>query len=1374
MQVTNGQSDGALRRQFEELRERAAKDALSGLLNRATAEAYIKNRLEQAGPDESCAMFIVDLDNFKGLNDTLGHQAGDQAIRQTAEILSGMFRATDIVGRLGGDEFIIFLSGKISDELVRRKGKEICQRLQLSLGSGPTVTLTASVGIHIASGQGLRFEEMYQSADLALYKAKKNGKHGYYVKDSQGRQEDGGSFLPVSTIPITGLLENLDSGVVLLDMGEEIRLIYVSPSFCRILGVEPKQFELPRGLESVIHPDDLPGLTQALRDGLASGQPVSHVHRVSGDGKNWFWWHMRAIRIEYSNVHPVMLVTTTDISSFMESEQRLQEINQRLESAFEQTTQGMWEVDVPAKKVTIFNHNHGSAQPPVWRQGAFPQSLVSSGWVHPNSVPRFLEFAQRLLEGRMQGYGNFVVQHHDTGCYGWAALSYRLLCDDAGRVVKAVGIIERLSQELAGQQMKTLPRRLLPEHLNSYLIVGIQADLTLDTVTELWVEGKDYSGVGARVPCSQMLRRGLKQIFSPDDRQAAANFFDRNWLLERFHQGERWLCTEYRRVDGGGDIRWVTHAAVLMEDPVNQHVCLFAYLLQDRYRRQWETKQGMTIARDPVTGLFDQATSRTLVESLLGKDRGRECVLGIIKLVGLEQLYALSGEKMNTKRRCVTTALSVGLGPECVVGQYSRDKLLVFFPDVCTKPQIKAMLESAFAFVRITQSATMDMESLRFVAGLIRARQGQNSYVNMTAQCVQLCQLSRNSSEDAVTFYQEEEGEEDWAWSELQRNGELDQITLHQAEMSRPLTEGEKEVALQCVSAMLAADGLEASLRSVLGYVGAYYRADRVYILTLAENRQVVTMPFEWTGGSKPSIQQAMSGMQVTRFPILQRCMEERCPLFLSRSLQFANTRAGDQPAEPWHFTVVPLNDAGAIVGFLCVENAKAHPADAALFSTLLPHILGEHRRFRSRIEGVEASCALLSELPNLRSYLNVIHSINSDLYFSLGAVCVDIPGLSSINSSQGFEYGDRMLWYVSKTLADIFGHSFLFRTWDAEFVALCPDTTRQVFVGRCTRLRSALQRRYPKDLRIGSTWAEGVFRGKKLVEEAKSIMRCEQVEAVPQAEVSILGPDIHSAGEAVRLGRFTVFLQPKVHMATGKLIGAEALVRGLDENGNLVMPDRFIRDLEQNGDVRDLDLFVLERTLSLMDHWRELGLQTVPMSVNFSRFTLFDPAAPASVLAIQSRYPLLPPGQLEIEVTESAGNVDSRSLSEVLERFRSYGLRFSLDDFGSQYANLSIFTNVKFDSVKLDRSLIADLTSNVRCQMLIRDLVSICHTCGMICVAEGVETQAQIDALSSAGCAYGQGYFFDRPVPADVFQDKYLHQAQNQTGADMARRQSI
>ena len=94
---------------LEELRRRASRDALSGLLNRATMEQSIQERLRAMTSDENCALFIVDLDNFKQVNDTLGHRAGDQAIRQAGKILSRIFRASDIVGRLGGDEFAIFL-----------------------------------------------------------------------------------------------------------------------------------------------------------------------------------------------------------------------------------------------------------------------------------------------------------------------------------------------------------------------------------------------------------------------------------------------------------------------------------------------------------------------------------------------------------------------------------------------------------------------------------------------------------------------------------------------------------------------------------------------------------------------------------------------------------------------------------------------------------------------------------------------------------------------------------------------------------------------------------------------------------------------------------------------------------------------------------------------------------------------------------------------------------------------------------------------------------------------------------------------------------------------------------------------------------------
>ena len=123
-----------LQHQFEELQQRASIDALSGLLNRDTLEQCIKEQLEKMAPEDTCALFIIDLDDFKQVNDTLGHQAGDQAIHQSAQILSSLFRSTDIIGRLGGDEFAVFLWGRITEDLARRKGTEICKTLQLVLG----------------------------------------------------------------------------------------------------------------------------------------------------------------------------------------------------------------------------------------------------------------------------------------------------------------------------------------------------------------------------------------------------------------------------------------------------------------------------------------------------------------------------------------------------------------------------------------------------------------------------------------------------------------------------------------------------------------------------------------------------------------------------------------------------------------------------------------------------------------------------------------------------------------------------------------------------------------------------------------------------------------------------------------------------------------------------------------------------------------------------------------------------------------------------------------------------------------------------------------------------------------------------------------
>lgn len=129
----------------------------------------------------------------------------------------------------------------------------------------------------------------------------------------------------------------------------------------------------------------------------------------------------------------------------------------------------------------------------------------------------------------------------------------------------------------------------------------------------------------------------------------------------------------------------------------------------------------------------------------------------------------------------------------------------------------------------------------------------------------------------------------------------------------------------------------------------------------------------------------------------------------------------------------------------------------------------------------------------------------------------------------------------------------------------------------------------------------------------------------------------------------------------------------------------------------------------------------------------------------------------LSLEITENADAITDSELKKTVDSFRSYGFRVCLDDFGSRYANLSLFTNVTFDTVKLNRSLITQLADNEANRMLVKDLVQIGKGRGMRCVAEGVETQEQIRALLEIGCNYAQGYYYDKPMNAQDFREKYL-----------------
>ncbi len=236
----------------------------------------------------------------------------------------------------------------------------------------------------------------------------------------------------------------------------------------------------------------------------------------------------------------------------------------------------------------------------------------------------------------------------------------------------------------------------------------------------------------------------------------------------------------------------------------------------------------------------------------------------------------------------------------------------------------------------------------------------------------------------------------------------------------------------------------------------------------------------------------------------------------------------------------------------------------------------------------------------------------------------------------------------------------------------------------------------------------------------------------------------------------FFAYLQPKVSLKTGKIVGAEALVRWIRPDGTRMMPDLFVDIFERNGFVTKMDFYILERVLEYLQEAMEAGEEVVPISVNFSRrHNGFEGFVP-NILKSLEKYGI-PSNLLEVELTESVFMADLSSLNMNLKNLRDKGIEVSVDDFGSGYSSLNLLSRVAVDTVKLDKQFL-DATLNAAQEetslTIIKYVIKLLKHLGFKVVAEGVETKEQIDMLKKADCDIVQGYYYAKPMPIPEFRE--------------------
>lgn len=238
--------------------------------------------------------------------------------------------------------------------------------------------------------------------------------------------------------------------------------------------------------------------------------------------------------------------------------------------------------------------------------------------------------------------------------------------------------------------------------------------------------------------------------------------------------------------------------------------------------------------------------------------------------------------------------------------------------------------------------------------------------------------------------------------------------------------------------------------------------------------------------------------------------------------------------------------------------------------------------------------------------------------------------------------------------------------------------------------------------------------------------------------------------------GEFCFYLQPKCTMATGKIVGAEALVRWVHPERGLIPPGRFVPLLERNGLITALDLHLWEQVCLMQRTWIDRGYNPVPISVNVSRRDVYaiDVVEAFSNLTKQHG---IDPRLIAVEITESAYVEDAQKVSSLADRLRTLGFAVFMDDFGSGYSSLNMLKDLNVDVLKLDMKLLDVGTERARKgKSILESIINMARLVDLRIIAEGVETEEQRDFLMKAGCLYAQGYYFYRPLPPERFEQLF------------------
>jgi len=537
--------------------------------------------------------------------------------------------------------------------------------------------------------------------------------------------------------------------------------------------------------------------------------------------------------------------------------------------------------------------------------------------------------------------------------------------------------------------------------------------------------------------------------------------------------------------------------------------------------------------------------------------------------------------------------------------------------------------------------------------------------------------------------------------------------------------------------------------------------------------------------GLLAKIEDILAAPERARGTMFMRAVTERHAVVANDSLHDPNIRFSSDYAEAGvrSVAVLPLIVENAAIGLIALYAGEAeffHQEEMRLLTDLAGDISFaiDHIDKQERLTFL-AYYDELTRLANRNLFLDRVGMAIQAARRKHGRVAVllmDLDRFKDINYSLGRSAGDVLLKEIAQWLAGrAKDENLLARVGADRFAVLVPEVRQD---GNLTKLFNKMAdalsvQKFELNnvsLRISSKAGVAVFPDDG--DDAEMLFRNAEA-ALKRAKESGARYLFHTKAMtesvahklemenrlryAIDHGEFVLHYQPKVDLESGKVVGAEALIRWNDPQSGLMAPGQFIPLLEETGLIYEVGRWALSRATDDFLRWRAKGYEAVRVAVNVSPLQLRDQAFVDIVRQILAVDPDAAHG-LELELTESMIMEDLNQSIASLKTIRGLGLKVAIDDFGTGFSSLGYLSKLPVDTLKIDRSFIVDMTDSSEGLALVSTIINLAHGLNLTVVAEGVETKEQQRLLKLLKCDEMQGFLFSKPLPVDQFEANYLH----------------